>query len=289
MNANFKTRVFGGFDREDVISFIEKTSLEHQKRVSALEEENKRLSDRCGAAEAEVQALREQSRAELAAAAELEELKRKFAALKAENEQLKQQISDNAQLVRDAQIALEENNQLRSQLGQPENTRTTTTVSAEVIARSPGDWADTLTLDKGSSSGVNKDDLVTTVDGMLGFVSEVTDNTCEVTSITDPKMQCGALVTRTRETAIAEGDYNLMTRGALRLSYLREDSKVVVGDTVETSGRGGVFPKGILIGTVESVQPEESGLSYYAVIKPFVSVDSVSSVSIITEYTDTAE
>ena len=51
MNANFKTRVFGGFDREDVISFIEKTSLEHQKRVSALEEENKRLSDRCGAAE----------------------------------------------------------------------------------------------------------------------------------------------------------------------------------------------------------------------------------------------
>ncbi len=78
---------------------------------------------------------------------------------------------------------------------------------------------------------------------MLGFVSEVTDNTCEVTSITDPKMQCGALVTRTRETAIAEGDYNLMTRGALRLSYLREDSKVVVGDTVETSGRGGVFPK----------------------------------------------
>ena len=190
-----------------------------------------------------------------------------FDALKAENEQLKQQISDNAQLVRDAQIALEENNQLRSQLGQPENTRTTTTVSAEVIARSPGDWADTLTLDKGSSSGVNKDDLVTTVDGMLGFVSEVTDNTCEVTSITDPKMQCGAL----------------------RLSYLREDSKVVVGDTVETSGRGGVFPKGILIGTVESVQPEESGLSYYAVIKPFVSVDSVSSVSIITEYTDTAE
>ena len=81
MNANFKTRVFGGFDREDVISFIEKTSLEHQKRVSALEEENKRLSDRCGAAEA--------------AAAELEELKRKFAALKAENEQLR---GENEQL-----------------------------------------------------------------------------------------------------------------------------------------------------------------------------------------------
>lgn len=95
MNANFKTRMFGGFDREDVISFIEKTSLEHQKRVSALEEENKRLSDQCGAAEAEVQALREQSRAELAASAELEELKRKFAALTAENEKLR---GENEQL-----------------------------------------------------------------------------------------------------------------------------------------------------------------------------------------------
>ena len=70
-------------------------ALEHQKRISALEEENKRLSDRCGAAEAEVQALREQSRAELAAAAELEELKRKFAALTAENEQLR---GENEQL-----------------------------------------------------------------------------------------------------------------------------------------------------------------------------------------------
>ena len=80
-----------------------------------------------------------------------------------------------------------------------------------------------------------------------------------------------------------------MSEDKLRLSYLTAGNQVVVGDTVETSGRGGVFPKGIMIGTVESVQPEESGLSYYAVIKPFVSVDSVSSVSIITEYTDTAE
>ena len=68
--------------------------------------------------------------------------------------------------------------------------------------------------------------------------------------------QCGALITRTRETAIAEGDYDLMADGNLRLSYLTEDTSVVIGDTVETSGRGGVFPKGVMIGTVESVLPE---------------------------------
>ena len=102
-------------------------------------------------------------------------------------------------------------------------------------------------------------------------------------------MQCGALITRTRETAIAEGNYDLMAEGALRLSYLTENSTVVIGDTVETSGRGGLFPKGVMIGTVESVLPEENGISYYAVIKPFVDVETVSSVSIVTAFTDTTE
>ena len=102
-------------------------------------------------------------------------------------------------------------------------------------------------------------------------------------------MQCGALITRTRETAIAEGNYDLMADGNLRLSYLTDDASVVIGDTVETSGRGGLFPKGVMIGTVESVLPEDNGISYYAVLKPFVDVDTVSSVSIVTDYTDTTE
>lgn len=212
-----------------------------------------------------------------------------FDQLKAENEELKKQIRDMEQTVRDAELAIEENNQLRAAAGQPERTRELTTINAEVIARNPGDWAMTLSLDKGSSHGVEVGNLVTTVDGMVGYVSEVYSNNCEVTTVVDVEMQCGALVTRTRETAIAEGNYDLMAEGNLRLSYLTEDSSVVIGDTVETSGRGGLFPKGVMIGTVESVLPEENGISYYAVIKPFVDVDTVSSVSIVTDFTDTTE
>lgn len=212
-----------------------------------------------------------------------------FDELKAENEELKKQIRDMEQTVRDAELAIEENNQLRAAAGQPERTRELTTINAEVIARNPGDWAMTLSLDKGSSHGVEVGDLVTTVDGMVGYVSEVYSNNCEVTTVVDVEMQCGALITRTRETAIAEGNYDLMAEGNLRLSYLSEDSSVVIGDTVETSGRGGLFPKGVMIGTIESVLPEENGISYYAVIKPFVNVDTVSSVSIVTDFTDTTE
>ena len=212
-----------------------------------------------------------------------------FDALQAENEELKRQIREMEQTVRDAELALEENAQLRQQAGQPERMRELTTITAEVIARNPGDWATTLTLDKGSNPGVELGDLVTTVDGMAGYVSELYSNTCEITTVIDVEMQCGALITRTRETAIAEGDYDLMADGNLRLSYLTEDTSVVIGDTVETSGRGGVFPKGVMIGTVESVLPESNGISYYAVIRPFVDVDTISSVSIVTDYPDTTE
>ena len=212
-----------------------------------------------------------------------------FDALQAENEELRRQLREMEQTVRDAELALEENARLRQQAGQPERQRDLTTVEAEVIARNPGDWATTLTLDKGSNHGVEVGDLVITVDGMVGYVSEVAGNTCEITTVVDVEMQCGALITRTRETAIAEGDYDLMAEGNLRLSYLTEDASVVIGDTVETSGRGGVFPKGVMIGTVENVLPEDNGISYYAVLRPFVDVDTVSSVSIVTDYTDTTE
>lgn len=210
-----------------------------------------------------------------------------FDELKAENERLQQQVRDMELQVRDAAVALEENDRLRGQLSMPERNRELTLQTAEVIGRNPGDWATTLTLDKGTANGVAVNDLVQTESGMVGYVSSVAGNYCEVTTVVDIEMQCGALVTRTREAAIAEGNYDLMAEGALRLSYLKENADVVIGDTVETSGTGGVFPKGVMIGTVESVQTEENGISNYAVIKPFVDVDTVTNVSIITDYTIT--
>ncbi len=212
-----------------------------------------------------------------------------FDDLKLENEELKKQIRDMEQTVRDAQLAIDENNRLHQQLGQPKRVNSLSTITAEVIARNPGDWATTLTLDRGSSHGVAEGNIVITEDGMVGYVSSVASNYCDIVTVVDVEMQCGALITRTRESAIAEGNYDLMAEDLLRLSYLKEGADIVAGDTVETSGRGGVFPKGIMIGTVEQVLPEENGISYYAEIKPFVNVETVTSVSIVTAFTDTID
>lgn len=207
-----------------------------------------------------------------------------FDELKAENEELKAQLRDTEQQLRDAQVALEENNHLRALLGIKERNRSFELEIAEVIARSPGDWSSTLSLDKGTTSGIETGDLVMTEDGMVGYVSGVSPTWCEVTTVLDVGMQAGAMITRTREVAIAQGDYSLMNEGYLRLSYLEADSSVVIGDTVETSGRGGVFPKGIMIGTIERIIPEENGISNYAVLKPFVDIQKVSTVFIIKDF-----
>lgn len=204
--------------------------------------------------------------------------------IKAENESLKKQLREAELQLRDAQIALDENDRLRSLAGIKERNRSFEFEVAEVIARAVGDWQSALTLDKGTLHDVQEGDLVITDDGMVGYIAVAAPNYSEVITVIDPEMQAGALITRTREASVAEGDYTLMDTGELRLSYLKQDADIVIGDTVETSGRGGLFPKGIMIGTIEQILPEEHGMSNYAIVRPFVDINTVSHVFIIKSF-----
>lgn len=210
-----------------------------------------------------------------------------YEALEAENEELRRQVAALEQQLRDSDAALEENERLRELVGIAQRNRDFDYDLAEVISRNPGEWSSVLSIDKGENAGFEVGDLVVTAEGMVGYISSVSMNYSEVTTVLDPQMQAGALLTRTRETAIAEGDYSLLGEGRLRLSYLSKSADVVIGDTVETSGRGGVFPKGIMIGTVESILVEEDGMSNYAIIRPFVDVEAVTHVFIIKDFTIT--
>lgn len=205
--------------------------------------------------------------------------------METENKQLREKVAQLEQQVRDAQVALDENERLRVLTGLVEANPTFHYDMAEVIARSPGQWATTISIDKGSLAGVSENDLVVTAEGMVGYVSMVAPTYSKVTTVLDTNMHAGALVTRTRESGIAQGDYELMGSGMLRLSYLGKDSDVVIGDTVQTSGEGGIFPKGIMIGTVERVMIEDNGMDNYAVIRPFVDPATVTDVYVITDVT----
>ena len=108
-----------------------------------------------------------------------------YDAIKAENEELRKKLREAELQLRDAQIALDENDRLRSLAGIKERNRSFEFEVAEVIAHSVGDWQSSLTLDKGSMHDVQEGDLVITEDGMVGFVAVVAPNYCEVTTVID--------------------------------------------------------------------------------------------------------
>ncbi|MBR6653597.1 MAG: DUF1850 domain-containing protein [Oscillospiraceae bacterium] len=123
-----------------------------------------------------------------------------------------------------------------------------------------------------------------TEDGFLiGQVTEVSRSSSTVQTILDSASGVGAL-TDEGVTAIAEGDFNLMSDGKLRLTYIEDTSRVVAGDKVITSGKGGIYPSGLVIGTVESVSLDPSGLSASAVVEPEADIAAVTYLFIITDY-----
>lgn len=205
--------------------------------------------------------------------------------LVAENESLKQQVTDLTSQLEDAQAAVTENKDLRAMLGVAERNTEFTYAGAEVVGRTLDEWSRVLTIDAGSADGLEKNDCVVTAQGMVGYISQLSEHSAQVTTIIDSNMSAAVRLVRTGEIAVAEGDYQLMADGKLKVSYLNRDADVVVGDTVQTSGSGGLFPKGLAVGTVESVQTESDGMTDYAVITPLVDITSLTHVYIITDVT----
>lgn len=206
--------------------------------------------------------------------------------LKQENEELKKRVAELEEKEREYEAALQENERYRNLLDlRPKERSFDELESAMVTARETSNWASTLTLSKGSAQGVEVDDTV--VDeywNLVGVVAEVGENWCTVRTLIDSDTQLGGQITRTGGAAILEGDLALMGEGKLKLTFLPENSQLMSGDLVTTSGRGGIYPAGLVAGHVEEVRTDASGISQYAVIVPETDLDSLKQVFIIKEF-----
>lgn len=205
--------------------------------------------------------------------------------LKSENEALRTKIAEMEEKVRESEQALEENARLRELLKLSERRRDFKFVMAEIVSRDASNWASTFTIGKGSAHGIEPFDCVINEQGFLaGYVSEVGTNWSIITTVIDSDIELGAMIGRTREAAVAEGDFSLMSEGKLKLTFLPEDTVLLNGDVIYTSGVGGVYPKEIRIGTVTKVQADASGMGDYAIIEPAVDLDKLTQVFVITDF-----
>lgn len=151
-------------------------------------------------------------------------------------------------------------------------------LTARVVGKDATNWFKTILLDRGSLEGIRRNQPALAPDGLVGRVVEVAPTSARVQLLTDPLSAVGGMIQRTRVTGIVSGN---LGAGA-RVRYLPLMADVVVGDEVVTSGMGGVFPKGILIGRISSVERKSGALFQEATLQSAVDLSRLEEVLILT-------
>lgn len=187
--------------------------------------------------------------------------------------------------VRASEDARKENERLRELLNLQQKRKDFSFQSARVAERSTDNWSNTLTLGKGTNAGLTEGDCVITETGALvGVITAVGFNWASVSTVIDPSSELGGIVNRTYSAGVLEGDFSLMGQGKLKLSYLPDSAQLVSGDEVLTSGKGGVYPSGLVVGTVDGLFTDPSGINRYAVVTPAAQLSELIEVFVITDF-----
>lgn len=160
---------------------------------------------------------------------------------------------------------------------------------ATVIARDYGSWTSTMVIDRGEDSGIKKYMPVIVPEGLVGYVSEVYKTSARVQLITDPRTSVGGIVQRpgSRVSSILKGDGD--RSDVLVFGNIPKEADVIKGDVIITSGFGGVYPKGLLIGTVSKVATDKADVSQNALVKPAVDFSKLEEVFVITDQIEKSE
>lgn len=202
--------------------------------------------------------------------------------LHAEIELLKKENAELRQKVAKSESAYIENEQFRKLLNLSSGNTPFELEAAEVISRSPSNWYNILTIDKGSADGIALNQpIVSSGNVLVGRIIEVGTTWSKISLITDADHAAGAQVLRSGEYGICEGDGSLSPKGSCRLSFVSKNANIIVGDTVVTSGLGGIYPKGLILGKVQKIRPDIQGISQYAVIKPDADLKNLRAVFVI--------
>ncbi len=197
----------------------------------------------------------------------------------AQNSNLQARVADlegqNARLTR----LQRENQELRGLLRLPKIAGGRT-VAAEIVSYDATDFARLVTLNVGARAGVRPKDVVYCAQGLVGQVSQVAPLTCVVTLLIDRDGRAGAMTSRTGAKGVVQGTGERVCK----LSYLDFGADVREGDTIVTSGlltgRGAIFPKGLVLGRVVKIEKDKAYSRQEAFIEPNVPFDRLSVVSV---------
>ena len=209
----------------------------------------------------------------------------RYEALAAENEVLKKQIAEMEDTARQAESVTRENQRLRKGMELLETHEDYKLVDAYIIGWNSSDWENTLTINRGTNSGIQRNMCAVTENGeVVGLVTDVGINYAEVTTILDSTLEISGTIASSGYNGMVRGGYIDGHQTLLQMNYLPSAAIIRNKEQVVTSGST-VYPRGLIMGNVVDAGFEEPGIAKYALLDPAADVSSLEQIFIITEYT----
>lgn len=200
--------------------------------------------------------------------------------LEAENEELKLELELKNQEINRLKQLERENEKLSELLDASSRYGQYSTITSNIIAKDPGNWYQTFTIDKGSNDGIEKNMVVLAFGGLVGKVEEVGANYAKVSSIINGTYSVTSKTLRTDDEGFVKGD--IVNKGMLKMEYIDKDAEIKEGDEIVTSHLSNIYPAGITIGSVTKVHLDNNNkLSKTAIIKPAVDFKHLEKVLVI--------
>ena len=204
---------------------------------------------------------------------------------KAENDELTAKLTEMYKYTMDYDTLEKENIRLREILElKQKHDDFRFSEPCDVSYRNSNDLYRGFTVDKGARDGLSLNDPVITAKGLVGRVTSVGENYSKVTTLISPEVNIGVYTMRSKTTGVIENDVSSASKELCLMSDILKDADIKAGDIIFTSGKSGLFPADLAVGTVTEVYDNPNGLTKHALVKPIEDVKSVSSVFVITDF-----
>ncbi len=157
-------------------------------------------------------------------------------------------------------------------------------VPASIIGTNSLSLFGDFTIDKGSNSGISKNNVVMTENGVVGTVTSVGSSCSKVQTLLSPNIKLGAINIQNNETGIIMGFPKIINNNITRMIYISPQSNTNSGDIIVTSGISGLYPKNLKIGKVKTIEYDNTECYYYATIEIFENLNKIQDVTVITNF-----
>lgn len=198
--------------------------------------------------------------------------------LKQENETLKQKNEELEEALRNLEIIQAENSTLKEYLNLTEQYKNYKSVPAYVISKDISNYSSIFVINAGSNSGIKENMTVIAAEGLVGHIISVTDKTAKVQTLVDSSNVVSATLENSKDNVICRGT---LIGNELRTTYISPNTVLIEGEKLYTSGMGGIYPKGIYIGTIKKINETKNITGRSFITEAAVDFENLETVLVI--------